>query len=647
VEKVKEIFERSTLADKIKDLQDPKSPIASMMSDSTRLAQISMYKALKTKQDLLNVCNIIAEYGPLGQEALSLFCRDCPEEVYQTVNLGLAVTDIVGNVAAGNIASAAMNAIGLFKGQGPSAEQQMLTQISNQLRSLEKGMNSQFKLMHERLFKTEQTLLSRIDTIDAHMIRLSYDILNMKTEVLQGLSILDSKLDYIQTQNECTQNLILQIVASQNQDACKIPVLEFKNSLANNAINSFEDLENFYDGWNCQKCVDVLSNVSNTVLISSPLFQYSKCNFEGESNKARPDRIYEFLFKLLDKQTDRDNLANAILAIPKTVRIADPRSNGTVEKKVISLVEQDRSYRDYEQVLTYADYVLTMFTFIELYDNGIFSTPEMIRNNPGFTVERSDFMKTSLEQTIQLVNHTIFQQLLLTGNGLFEILTEQMEAGIANVNASSDEFSIADVFRYNPYLRKNYSSYLLDRNIGYEKLVRFAGGGPAKKRFNRIGYNGYSFLLREDKNENIYFEVSLTDLDDPQKSRQIFNCHSPINSRFSGQENYLKALEFSLPNSVVRLIAMKQALMDKLAEMNVITSSTLDEPNAKFSRADLKNLVSHKALLNLRRFNESFPVKKVASLPFYKKPFVIIAGIAFVLIIGVLFYRTKMKARMS
>lgn len=58
------------------------------------------------------------------------------------------------------------------------------------------------------------------------------------------------------------------------------------------------------------------------------------------------------------------------------------------------------------------------------------------------------------------------------------------------------------------------------------------------------------------------------------------------------EELYKRNLEFVFPAAYLELQSVREKIIGKLAEMNLIVSPELDNINANFSREDLERLIS-------------------------------------------------------
>jgi hypothetical protein len=591
VDKIKQIFENSPISKRIEELKNPNSAIASTLTQKERLDLLLDLEVIKKKQDIVNTCNIISEWGSVGKEALSVFCKNCPPVVGDGVNLGLAITDIVGNITTGNPAKAAMTALGIFRKPEPSAELQMLQQISRQLNIFEANMNKQFQEVHKHLLAIEEDLTKRLNIIDFKIDQISNEVFQMRADILKGLNRLEYKTDYVINQNECIKELILEI--AQTQKVCNKPVTEFKKRIAEGTMNSFEQLNIFFRNWSCRGCVEALNNAFNSGLKNFPSFRYAQCNADGQDNKSRPDAIYSFLFQLFGANQANDVLVNSLLYIPDNIRVVDSLVNslkGNLGTSPLKLVEEDRFYRNYKAVIAYADYLLTMFSFIELYDNENLMSPEQLRRDPAFTVARTQKMISMLDETLDLINRTIFQQSLMTGNGLFLKLDKMLSEGTQKVTTGDVNFSLSDAFKYNPFLRKNYSSYILNKDIGFRQLSAMAKSKDVKEISRHMVFKGYDLLLVEDK-KTTTFQTRLTNASNPAEPIFLFNAYSPIVGKDIDQQSYVQSLKFSYPSSIVELLSKRNLIIDKLAEMHLISSPGLDKPGSELSRKDLELII--------------------------------------------------------
>jgi hypothetical protein len=601
-EKIQQIFNNSSLGIKITELENVNSSISQLLlkqenGERRRQELIANFKTLKDKENVIIATKMIATWGNVGKEALSVFCSGCPEELAQGIDAAIVAANIVGNITSGNLAGAAMNVIGIFKKPEPSPELKMLQQISRQLTALESKMNAQFREVHNHLFAIEQNLGTRMQIVDFKVEQLTQFVLAAHVQVMEQLSGIDSKLNYVINQNECTKDLILKLTQQGGQDLCKGPVSEFKTRAFEGRIVTFQDLDNFFRGNFCQPCIQALFDASSVVLPDNASFRYAQCNIEGADNKARPDRVYEFMFQqfIRDRATDTV-FVNSLLLIPVDVRVAAafPDSVGRfLNRSVLALNQEDRNFRNHRAIMAYADYLLTMFTMTEFFDNNRLLTPAEINENPGFSRERARKMIIMLEGAQDLLNHAMFQQSILAGNGAFARLDEMIRRGSAAV-AQNDvaAINLADIFYYNPYLSKNYAAYLIDRHVGLDRLKDIVDNKRLKKGKQRIVLEGFSILLFDDANGKPAFNISLTDRRDPNKHVPLLQGFLPVEEEKVDSAMYARNLIFVFPAAYSELQSMREGIVAKLAEMNLIVSPQLDVAGSKFSRDDLERLIA-------------------------------------------------------
>lgn len=595
---INDIFNNSPISKKIELLLDPNSTINQYLTFEQRTEMLANLKAIKLRQDIANTAKIVATWGEVGKEALSVFCDSCPEELSTAIDVGIGVANIVGNIASGNYAKAVLSVIGLFKKPEPSPELKMLMKISKQLQTFESNMNAQFEAVHDHLFAMEENLTRRLEIIDLKINQIAEIILHTREELLIGLGAIDVQLNYVINQNECIKDVILILTNQQNQDVCKIPVEDFQLALAESRIDSFQDLDNFFRGVAFSSCIQSLFDVSNVSLLDAAFFRYTQCNLEGQDNKTRADRIYEYIYhNVFGDQVNDPVAATSLLMVPTSVNVLDSITNFVdteYEGNWLQFMAEDRYYKNYRTVLAFSEYVLSLFPFMELHDDGALWTPEEIIQNPGFSRERAIKLISILRDISTLLDHTYAQQSLMAGNGSIKIMDQIIaDAHDSGVPLYDDVlFSFADLFRYNPFFRKNYSAYLLDRAIGYDRLKNLLDNEAFKSSPYRVIYKGYNILLSYDSQDNPIFIVSLTNSVNPDENIELFRAYLPAANDEMDESTYKQFLTFAYPSSITEIEMAKTAVMEKLAEMYMVTSDELDEGNADFSREDLLSLLA-------------------------------------------------------
>ena len=594
---IKDIFNNSPLNKKIQLLKNPKSNINNLLTNQQRLDLLENLRAIKLRKDIAKTSKLVVNLGKVAKDALDVFCEDCPKELSQAIKIGMGVADIVGNIATGNFAKAALSAIGLFKKPEPSPELKMLMQISKQLKGLEENMNAQFKAVHEHLFATEENLIARFDNLEIKIDQIAKNMLQIREEVLASLGGIDAKLSYIIKQNECIKDMVLTLNNQQNQDMCKVPVAEFQKSLAESSINSFQDLDNFFRGGAFSSCIQNLFDAANVHLLDIAFFRYAQCSVEGEDNKTNPNRVYDYLYHdLFGDQLNDPVTVSALQLIPVNVNVVDSISyliENELSKEWITLNQEDKFYKNYQAVLAFSEYILSLFPFMELYDNGVLMTPERVAENPGFTRDRAIKLIGVLQSLISLVDHTYLQQSLMSGNGSFKLLDQRL-AGTQGFEFEPSEkvfFSIQDLFTYNPYLRKNYSAYLLDRVVGYPRLAQLINEKVLEQSPQRFIYKGFSIQLKYDSNKQPIFIVNLTNTPNPAENLELFRAYLPVVNGEIDEDLYQQYLKFAFPSSLTEIEMMRSRLIEKLGEMYLVTSSTLDDENAEFTREEFEMLI--------------------------------------------------------
>lgn len=599
--RIQDIFLNSPLNLKIKELTDINSNISQLLlkqegGEKKRQEILANLQALKVKEDVIIASKMISTWGNVAKEALSIFCQNCPEELSKGISAVVVTSNIVGNLASGNIAGAVMNALSIFKKPEPSPELRMLQQISQQLTQLERSMNQQFQQVHQHLFALEQNLGSRMQIIDLKIDQLTDFVVAAHIQTMEQLSGINSKLNYVINQNECTKDLILTLTQQGGQDLCKVPVAEFKRRVTSGQINSFQDLDNFFRGNFCQPCVQALFKASNVSLADNATFRYAQCAAEGVEPKARPDRAYEFIFQNFIAQNARDTaFVNSLLLIPANVRLA-PFFADTVgkllQKSVVQLNTEDRNLRNHRVVMAYADYLLTMFTMSEFFDENRLLTPAEIRQNPGFSRERARKMILTLESARDLINHAMLQQSVLSGNGMFAKLDQIIKSGASAVPTLEDaNFNLLNAFVYNPYLSKNYGAYLVDKHIGLDRLKSIIENNALKKGKQRFLFRGFNIHLFEDRNNTPSFVINLTNTADPNRHVAFLQGFLPVADGKIDETLYQRNMEFAFPAAYLELQSMRDRIVAKLGEMNLIVSPALDAPNAPLSRENLQQII--------------------------------------------------------
>ncbi len=593
---LKEKYASSPTDQKIKILMDPNDPISTLFTIEERNEQIEMLKIQKRKEEIISVCNDIQKYGEVAKEAYSVICQEieCPEEIKEAIKIGFALTDIVGNITTGNWSGAAMAALGIFKKPEPSPELKMLNKISEQVNNLEQNMNVQFKAVHDQLFSIEENLGNQLQLVDAKIDELSIGIKNMHYENLETLTRIDSKIDYLINQNECIKDLVLQLSQETGQDLCKATVEEFKKRISLGEINNYDDLNNFFRGGVCQNCIQALFEYMSQSLVDKSSFRFSSCLTEGESHKAHPQKVYEFIFNELFDNRDV-NATRSLLFLPTNVRIArsfkdSVLANINLNSSDFNITQEDKYYRNFKLVIEYVDYLITMLPFLELYENTRLLTPDEIEQNPGFVKERSQLMVRALKDALQLLEHTIFQQSLMSGNGTFEILDRVFENNSIPENWISpldNKLSISELFEFNPYLKKNYTTYIIDKYIGMNKLIQVVNGSSRKT--TRFFSSNYNIKVQNNGSYAPDFELSIVG-----STSEVNKLASGMLQSVKGKISpwvYESSMQFVFSQPLVALYEAKDKVNSLIAEFKAITSPLLDQPNTAFSRSDLKELI--------------------------------------------------------
>lgn len=611
---LKQIFDESPTKKKLELLKgeegkemfnDPKKTPEE--NEKARRSMIQNTEKLIKKEQIVNVTKKVREWGTVGKEALNVLCKNCPSEISEGLDMAMAASDIVGGITSGNWSTAIMAGLSFFKKPEPGPEMKMLQQISQQLTSLESNMNDQFKDVHSHLFAMEDNIVSRLEIVDQKLDIISSQIEFTYTELSSQLSTIENKTNYIIRQNDCTQDLILNIVKNGAQDVCKIPVQEFKKRKAGGLIQSFSDLNAFFVGsLSCKECVEALRKISGPELENITAFRYSDCKTTSDQNKNRPEKLYEFTFNNLISNYQKSNPYDlfSILFVPDNVITASSIMDtinvlpDSIKIKIkasfqnFKLVENDKFYRNYEAVLEFVDYTLTMMPFLELYDNGALLTYEKLSNTPSLSKERAKAIILLLDNMDALLDRTIFQQSLMTGMGSFKAVDSYVKNGkVSSSISDGSEVVLQNLFDYNPFFNKNFSTYFIDKNYGGVKGLRkvlasntFTTSGTHKK-IN----NDFKSTISKDNNGNLIVSVSTSSR---YGNKYIFSSYIPdLKGTDDDPLIYDQYLLYAIPSSLKELFNAKNQTNSLRSEMKFLLSGDIDKPNAKFTRKDLNVLI--------------------------------------------------------
>jgi hypothetical protein len=596
IDKIQKYFEDSPIKDRIADLKKPESDISKLYANQPekKAKLLKSLEVARVKEVTTKTMNLVNEWGNVGLEALNVFCKDCPPEVAEGVKIGMGVTNIAGNVLTGNYSQAIMGALGLFKKPQPSPEMQMLTQITKQLDALNSTMDEGFRKTHEQLFNIEGHLTQRFDIVDQKLGAIHENLLTMREEMLSQFSTVDAKLNFIMRQNSCLKDVIVKL-GSDNTDVCKGSIEALSELIKNKPIIKLQDFQNKFDAAGCKDCIERLFINFNRKLITSPIFMYTDCPSPDANIKLLPDEMYKFLYNKVFFATKPSKLSMAsLMFIPKDVVIAPVLRDSLksfLKNPKFEIVEADKSYRNYRIVLAFTDYVLTLLPFIELYDHskGSLLTSDELKSNPERSIDRMAFLKKAIENTLDLIDHTIMQQSLLSGNGIFNNIDGILSKNIQD----SEDFDINDAFAANQYLNKNYATYFLNKNVGFNKLKSYSDRmkltpsftppstitATSKIEYTRDGKDKFGYRVFTKKNATEFNTIP------------VFTGILPSNNGTLEKNNYTTHLEFAVPSSIPELYAARQRLLDKLLELEIVSSKDLDNPNSEFTRKDLKDLL--------------------------------------------------------
>jgi len=600
---LKQIFNSSPLIQRLRMLEGEEGK--ELISDEAkRRAMIENVKIMMRQEQLIAVTKKVREWGVVTLEALNVFYPNCPPEIKRVVSVAITASDIIGSITAGNWSQAILSGLSLFKSPKPGPEMQMLQRISEQLTSLESNMNAQFREMHEHLFAMEENLTRRLEIIDQKLDIISSQIQFAYTELSEELLSANNKLSYIIKQNDCTKDLILDIFRSSSIDICEGPVSIFKDRMSKGLINSWEDLEEFFIGQQCQSCIEALFTSSNQNLLNSPLFNYSYCNIASATDNNRPDYIYNFVFNTLLADSIKSNPIGlfSILSLPSNISTAAVLMDSirakpdSVRQKISDayssfvVTESDQHYRHYMAVLEMADYALTMMPFLELYNDGSLLTYEQIASRPEITRERSRKLIGFMDNLSELIDHTIFQQSLMTGLTAFKTLDRFMEFGDGEY-ADVAGMTLTDLFTYNPLFNKNYSAYFLEKKFGgFKNLSRIVKSDPLRTTGKYYqGNNQYESLILKDQYNNLTLS---TNWSTGLGKKPIFQSYMPdITGAATDTLLYSSNLFSAIPQSLPALLNAKNQINRLSSEMRFVISDELDKPNAPLTRKELDTIL--------------------------------------------------------
>ncbi|HRE52282.1 MAG TPA: hypothetical protein PK339_12725 [Flavitalea sp.] len=596
-----QIFNESPLLTKLRMLEGPEG--REMIKDENeRLAMIERMKVMIQQEQIIAVTKKVREWGIVSLEALNTFYPNCPPEIKRAVGIAITASDIIGSITSGNWSQAILSGLSLFRTPRPGPEMQMLQQITTQLTNLESNMNAQFRGVHEHLFAMEENLTARLEIIDQKLDIISQQILFTYTELSEQLLTADNKLSYVIQQNDCTEDLVLDIFRSNNIDICEGPVRIFKERMAQGQINSLADLDKFFIGQQCKNCVEALFNSSNQNLLNSQVFRYSYCNTGSATNNNRPDNIYDFIFnRLLDDDIRNSPLGIfSILYLPTNVNTAASLIDSlralpdSLKERISSayaqfaITDSDRHYRHYMAALEMVDYVLTMMPFLELYNDGGLLTSEQLAARPEITRERSRKIIAFLDNLSDLIDHTIFQQALMTGLSSFKAIDRALLTGD---DTDISGMNLTDLLRYNPLFNKNYSAYFLEKNHGgiknLDRIVRRDPFRSAGKYYQ--GNNSYELLIMRDEYGNQFLS---TNWSTALGKKTIFQNYIPgLTGGAADSLIYYNNLSSAIPRSIPALLSAKRRVNSLSSEMRFIISDALDRPDGPLTRSELSTML--------------------------------------------------------
>lgn len=542
---------------------------------------LQSYKAVQLHQQVSKVFSNAYAYGEVSLQAMDQFNIGSPS-FRKNFMYAVQAVGVAGAAYEGNYPAAISGALNMMaKKNKPTAEQQMLSQIQDQLNHLEEVMNAQFDAVHQHLNQLDSTMNLRFDRVDKRLAQIAQRLDDMQADNDRNFSFVMDKLEVIDNQVKCTKKLIND--NAEEYSKCEVAFEETK-AIENMNLPMLRNYFNVY-GDCIRKLYSQMQNLSTTTI-----FDYQDCdnNLLGQT--------YRNTLKLWMAAAERQGLLSQTDSLyflqyaPLDICKADSLylSSGTIHPVLSSgnaFFEKHRlvttPYKNTEAINTFGTYVMHFLPILELYQSGSDKLMDSLSQVDALKIRS---IANPLKKLLKLTDLAIAQNLLMDGNFLMtdakEILTKE----------TNDKNLVAffDLLNTNPYFERNMGIYLTTKY--YDSLSLAKDRQWAEQNKNRFKDIDGWLTLYSDNNGQLFYNlqtphaVKYKELSD---AKRILNFKLPV----PADEFAFHMTGFQTSPATLDLMRLKTALEEKLNEYEKFSTIPVSS-KTELDQTDLLYLIA-------------------------------------------------------
>lgn len=462
------------------------------------------------------------------------------------------------------------------RGQKPeqSAEMKMLIRL--------------FQVMNQRFDAVDKNL----DTIKNEIRNLRMDVADMQENMNNSFMFISEQLKHIDWNTESIKFLTMRMLKEKYLNCLEIEDSRKQNNIS---FSGYTDYLSFYDGINCESCIQGLQtltigndNLPFLLLANSDITTSTKL-IDLEVNK-----MYKSTKELFVNEYDEENLLyralfypveslNDIVLLKKAMY---DRPDTSVNLNKVDLKSYNRSHLDayYNSyfVNEFSYYYTTYLGYFELKDkNSTTFKPDslnvyLISDTVSLRMKNERIAKV-LQKLIGITEKTIMQQSLLAGT----LVLHKLYYNFTNKSSKTAVSGSMEALRNNYYLAANFATFFINGEIDLQNqgnrilLSKPELNDDELAVLNKqINHSGFSMVMDKAENYNVLkLKVKFG------KDSVMIDCPH-ISLLISGKIVY--------PEVLSKLFQTRELLEDKLLDMqfagSIIDRKYLDA--LKYSFAD-------------------------------------------------------------
>ncbi|WP_408028887.1 hypothetical protein [Tenacibaculum xiamenense] len=567
-------FDRASIENQINSLEEGK--LDKFLSVKKKSELLDKLKSVKRTQDFINVCNHISQGGEVANKLVSLFAKgEGAEDLQKGIAAITTAANISGSIASGNYYGAAMQALGLFDSNGPSAEEQLLKQVLGKLEEIQ----------------------SQLNQIEEKIDKLGEMVTNLHNDMMREFSSVHKKLDLLERQGYDNIRIALDIL---NKDLDYCSNIDLSNV-------RFLTFPNKYKGYPVpyKKCIEGLSSTLLRDFFNKNDYSESLyLHYSDRDKKNQIDKIYKPSLTYFLQQTPNDYIDKSLISlIQETNFVNDYGKNyqsvlrledSLFQKKLKlngTLVKLDPKYLNKFALIQIAEYYLKLMPYYELVDANfnLFNKEEFIKE--GGAPDNLEGIEKSLKTLVTVLNNSIVQQNLISGTSFLE----NIQSSIYTSGKSNDEKELAlDLLKQNQIISQNYATFILYRELNIGKIISYTDKNN-NTTFNSISrWQDFQKKINEARKglDNTNNEIKIEDvIYNPQyqlwlnKSNLILRLiYKDINGVLNSLDIpilHVKNIEngrFIYPQEIPKLRSYREKVIEKIIEIEYFKNLKKEKP---------------------------------------------------------------------